>query len=347
MFAHRETDRFLAALDASVKDARLPHWKARGLKAFSRLLRRPLRFGIFGEPGSGQPSILNILLQYQVLATARSFEGHPATLVRYGETLASYSVGRDGSRHRLTSKVISQLADRNPYASGAHSRVIYQSRQTGPSLAARDVTRSSREPLQAPSEASFIEVFVPAPMLRDIEILEVPVNSTLREFVPEIGALIRRVDIAAWVTIATGAWKNSEFKAWKRLASTSQPHSILIVTDNEALAENEAVKLRARIEADAAASFRARAYVAIKRAALLQSEGHEGAASEDWEQTGFPFLLRLLHHLTDEVRAARLARVEAILNKFGWNAESVTDAQAPSRWEEDRDAAGVHSRGQV
>ena len=133
---------------------------------------------IAGETNSGKTTLVNFLLQAQLLAVDIIPNTTCPTLLRFGNT--------------------------------AHLQVHLIDGTTALRSIA-DLHRVGRERVQ------FIEVFLPSSILRRMEILDLPGLSTLADAEAQ-SPWVGMADIYIWCTAATQAWKASEQAMWKSLA---------------------------------------------------------------------------------------------------------------------------------
>ena len=220
--------------------------RKRALARLAATLERPLTIGIAGEAGSGKSTLLNALLGTAIVPAGGLGRVRPVFRARYGEEYAAYSIEADGSRHRLTSKGFERASAGQAAFAASHPKVIYSARGVSLPAAAKPDTGS---PL--------IEVRYPAPVLKHVELAELPASFDPASLSPAIRNFAR-VDIAIWITPAHQAWKRSELLAWQdlRLARPVLQHRRCGQMDGLAAAEDRE-KLMARLARDTASIFKA------------------------------------------------------------------------------------------
>lgn len=133
---------------------------------------------VAGETNSGKTTLVNFLLQAQLLAVDIVPNTHCPTLLRFGPEAHLKVRLTDGT------SVLRSLAD---------------------------LHRLGREGVQ------FIEVFLPSSVLRSMAILDLPGLTSLADAEAQ-SRWIKMADIQIWCTTATQAWKASEQAMWKSLA---------------------------------------------------------------------------------------------------------------------------------
>lgn len=322
---HEDTSLFvemLARLRSEAGSGDSGEARGRAFERLARLLDRPLRLGLFGEAGSGKSSLLNVLLRGRIFPAGVLGRIRPLTFVRYGDPAAAFSIAPDGSRRRLTSRAFEQATEGRPSIVAEDPKVIYRARDKN-SAAGRDPRGGLGEQLD------FLEVRLPLPVLRHLEILEVPGN--FRAALPGDLAYERssRVDLAVWTTPAMQAWKRSEYSVWHRMRPMAPDRSVLVVTHKEALqSAEEARRLTNRLEQEAGPCFMRCVFVSAKEASELLA--HPGNVPDSaWRATGIAQLESALEALAMQIRKQRLDKVRRILERL-MRSESPAARAAPT-----------------
>jgi hypothetical protein len=104
-----------------------------------------------------------------------------------------------------------------------------------------------------------IEIGMPSQRLKSFDLVDTPglADPTLLDTLPA-----RPGDVLLWCTLATQAWKESERRLWMSLPPRLRRHAILVATHMDCLRDdNDVRKLRGRLAAEAAGSFRTVALV--------------------------------------------------------------------------------------
>jgi hypothetical protein len=135
------------------------------------------RIILAGEANSGKSTLVNVLLQTQLLATDIVSTTPCPLLLRFGETAHLRILRNDGTA------AIRSLGD------------------------LRDLTRA---------QARFVEVHLPSAVLRKMEILDLP-GFTSRADAEAYSQWVSAAEVLIWCTAATQAWKASEEAMWLSL----------------------------------------------------------------------------------------------------------------------------------
>ncbi len=174
--------------------------------AGAELAARLPRVAVAGEANSGKTTLVNLLLQSQLLVADIVANTPCPTLVRFGETAHLRLNGADGS------------SSMRPLA---------------------ELRRLGREQLAS------VEVILPNPVLRGLEILDLPGFASPTEAEAHAHWLAG-ADLAIWCTAATQAWKASEQAMWRSLGS-APAHSFLVLTHRDLLSEAQLAEVGARM----------------------------------------------------------------------------------------------------
>jgi hypothetical protein len=207
----------------------------RALERLERCLARPLRMAVMGEENAGKSLLINYLLKHQVLpAGAFGGEGNQL-LMRYAAEPAVHSISADGSRNRLTSKAFGRLVKPDTVSPIKGAGVIYDA-ATGsaraPVMRPGDLIGGPRNAAQAPLR--LIEIGLPLPFLRHLEIVEVRASPEGALTSPSRRAF-RQVDLSIWCTLATQAWKETEAAAFRRISAANRKAALMLVTYKDAV----------------------------------------------------------------------------------------------------------------
>lgn len=300
-FPHDATHGFLEEL---AQTPALTAPRRRAIERVRSLLQRPLRLGIFGEPGSGKSLLINVLLRQAIFPPGVLGGVRPLTLVRYGRANTLYSVTEKGARHRLTSKAMLKAA------SGSHEpaeepHVIYKARDAS----ARHGAPARRNGIAGTSSSApvaFLELHLDLPFLKEFEILEVP-GRAAASGLPELAKrAIREVNLSLWLTSAAQAWKRSEATLWEGLRPTPAGASLLVVNHKDSLGAQDRARLALRLEKETAALFSDRVMVSLKQAHNLLVEGQDRGAS--CEDCGITELTARIDNLGKAIKEHRLRK---------------------------------------
>ncbi|MFZ1108870.1 MAG: hypothetical protein WAN43_11085 [Rhodomicrobium sp.] len=286
------------------RDAKQPENKQKIAARLADALERPLLLGLFGEFGAGQFALINSLLRHSACPSQFALGKRPPTLIRYAETPAMFSINKIGTKNRLTSREIAQLAQRRAAAGPAGARIIYKSR-----------THAAAHPQEGEdTDLPFaLEFQLPLPVLAQFEICELAADEPLVER-PCFSLLPtrRQPDIAAWVTLSNGAWRRSESLTWKSLSIARAKPALLVITDSESLTNDSRARLEARLKDTTQSAFLERHYLSLKDAAKILGSGKPVSHTE-WLTTGIPQFEARLSALCAHVRARNLERAKRTL----------------------------------
>jgi hypothetical protein len=298
-------------------------------RAIARLiaaLLRPLTAGVAGEPGSGKSALLNALLGAAILPVGGVGRVRPLFRARYSDGYAAYAIHENGARQPLNSEDFHRVSAGQAAFNEQQSKVIYDARGIKP--------RAMAAPAAA---ASFVEVYAPVPLLRQIEFVELPVPSGVGAALSPAARSFARADIVVWTTPGHQAWKRSELLSWLDLHLAPWDRGILAATHRDGLGPQDQEKLLSRLMRDTGAIFAA-CHLVSPYATELQ-------------ESGFPQLERSIQELAFAVRQTRLARAHVILERIDkgsacpprFAAASTGDAAQQSSQEQS--GAGFHSAG--
>jgi hypothetical protein len=312
------TIRFAEELRGLARDAKQPAKKREVAAYLADALVRPLLLGLFGEFGAGQFALINNLLRHQACPPDLALGKRPLTLIRHSETPAMFSIKNNGATSRLTSRGIAQIAQRRNGTARESARVIYKARKPvsastthgGPALA------NAMSGGDEADEVSAIEIQLPAAPLSQLEICEFAADEPLL-MPPRFSRLPmgRRPDVAAWVTLANGAWKRSESLTWNSLSLPPSSPRLLLITDNESLTGDSRARLEARLKDSTQSEFSERLYLSLKDASALLGSG-KAVPDEQWQATGIPQLEARLSAHCARIRSRNLDRARRILEEL-------------------------------
>jgi GTPase SAR1 family protein len=117
------------------------------------------------------------------------------------------------------------------------------------------VALSARDTI-ASAEILRVEVGLPAPLLRTVQLLDFPATANPLLPVRTETVLAHQVDAALWATVATQAWRETERQAWLNLPERIRKRSMLAVTYCDRIASRrDFQKLKTRLEKEAGPEF--------------------------------------------------------------------------------------------
>jgi hypothetical protein len=234
----------------------------RALRRTQQRLDRPLRLAICGESNSGKSSLANLLGRIESLPTAAISNTRIPTLIYYA---------------------------REPQIWVVHGTPGQR-------------TRVRADPKSLPRLIFRLEVGLPSPRLRAVEILDCPglANSE------QIDLASHAVDAALWCTVCIQAWKESERVAWSKLPARLRSCGLLIATHADLLSdERDRDKLLTRLRRECGSMFRDMILVATVDALALVQNSETSQVREAWHATGADRLETALSALIDDARDQR------------------------------------------
>jgi len=161
-----------------------------------------------------------------------------------------------------------------------------------------------------------LEVGLPSPRLREVEILDLPGLAEPRLERSPGDLALPRVDALLWCTVSTQAWKESERAVWDRLPARLRGRGLLVATHCDLLHDaRDREKLSRRLRTEAG-SFRDIVFVSTNDALALLHEGPEGLAEADWEASGARALETAFDVLLQTVREQRINAALAVTRRI-------------------------------
>jgi hypothetical protein len=232
----------------------------RALRRTQQRLDRPLRLAICGESNSGKSSLANLLGRIESLPTAAISNTRIPTLIYFSHEPQIWVVHG---------------------AAGQRARV-----RADPKALPRSIFR--------------LEVGLPSPRLRAVEILDCPGLAYPDQIVSHA------VDAALCCTVSIQAWKESEQTAWNRLPARLRSCGLLVATHADLLSnDHDRDKLLSRLRRECGSMFRDVVLVATVDALALAQDGENASVSSGWHATGADILEAALSALMDDARNQR------------------------------------------
>jgi hypothetical protein len=234
----------------------------RALRRTQQRLARPLRLAICGESNSGKSSLANLLGRIESLPTAAISNTRIPTLIYYAHEPQIWVVHG---------------------APGQRARL-----RADPTALPRSIFR--------------LEVGLPSPRLRTVEILDCPGLSVSEQ----IDLASHSVDAAVWCTVSVQAWKESERVAWSQLPGRLRSCGLLVATHADLLSDDrDRDKLSSRLRRECGSMFRDMILVATGDALALARGSENAPAPDAWRATGADMLEAALSALLDNAREQR------------------------------------------
>ncbi len=167
-----------------------------------------------------------------------------------------------------------------------------------------------------PSAMSAVEVQLPLASLRACEIIDFPGFFDPLLGYDDIDISTHQVDLAVWCTFSTQAWKESERAAWLRLPSRARQCGLLAVTNMDRLKDDQAAKVRARLEKVARSDFRDFAFLSSPKAQLAVNSEGVVTDPDSWQKSGAAALHDSFGQLLRDLRQDRLRRAQALTSRM-------------------------------
>lgn len=178
--------------------------------------------------------------------------------------------------------------------------------------------------LRAPSvedarDIASLEVGLPSPRLRGLDILDVPGLADARLGGNDHRRVLLGADVIFWCTTSNQAWRESERLIWMGLPSQIRARGLLVMTRRDLFRNTADEKsVLARLEREAGPLFRGVAAVSSLRARKALEEGPGGG--ESWIASGLDELGRALDQLLLKAQDRRVARVTSALRRIATRA---------------------------
>jgi hypothetical protein len=234
------------------------------------------RIVLTGEVNSGKTTLVNFLLQAELLVADIVPNTLCPTLLRFGDT-AHLRVHRGDGAVALRS-----LAD---------------------------LHRIGRESVQ------FIEVYLPSPVLRAMEILDLPGFVSVAD-AESTRKWVSAADVQIWCTPATQAWRASEAAKWQSLAC-SRTSALLVLTCRDQLSAYQLGEVCERISRETKRFFSQWTAIAASQAIAARNPRGEIVRHDLWGSAGVEDFITKLKDLLDQAMAPRPALPPAL-----WRAQS-------------------------
>lgn len=153
-----------------------------------------------------------------------------------------------------------------------------------------------------------VDVGLPSPRLRAMQILDLPGLSDPISGSTAIDVAAHNVDVALWCTVSTQAWKESERTAWSMLPPRLHDRALLISTHRDLLhSPSDRQKLLTRLRSEVATSFKSIILLSTLEALAVMGKDHKGLSGAAWIASGAEALEAALASLLFSVREHRAA----------------------------------------
>lgn len=167
-----------------------------------------------------------------------------------------------------------------------------------------------------------LEVGLPSPCLRSMEILDLPGLADPRFDRGVEDLMLQTADVLVWCTVSTQAWKESERTAWQMLPARLRRWALLVVTHSDLVRNAQDIhKLLRRLSVEAG-EFRDIVLVSTTNALALLKGEREDTDNANWLATGADGLDVALNQLLANVAARRVKVALAMTHRIAHRALS-------------------------
>lgn len=250
---------------------------SRYLAAAQGVTAKPLRISIVGELNAGKTALANLILGVQLLPTSIVSNTPCPTLIRYGE---EHTV-----RH---------------YRDDTHFE------ETNASELHRFVQR----------EGFRVECALPLPLLRTIEIADLPAFENAVFSGERMFPLLRRSDILVWCSRATKAWTASEKSIWLQLPERLKAGCLFVLTHADKLNAGALKEVANRVRAEIPAIEAELTFLATPQAIAARSPRGQIMNPKLWASSGGEGFFKKLGELLQTALGNRQSRIEKNANRI-------------------------------
>jgi hypothetical protein len=250
---------------------------SRYLAAAQGVTAKPLRISIVGELNAGKTALANLILGVQLLPTSIISNTPCPTLIRYGE---EHTV-----RH---------------YRDDTHFE------ETNASELHRFVQR----------EGFRVECALPLPLLRTIEIADLPAFENAVFSGGRMFPLLRRSDILVWCSRATKAWTASENSIWLQLPKRLKTSCLFVLTHADKLNASALKEVASRVRAEIHTIDAELTFLATPHAMAARSPRGQIMNPKLWASSGGEGFFKKLGDLLQTALGNRQSRIEKNANRI-------------------------------
>jgi hypothetical protein len=250
----------------------------RYLAAAEGVTGKPLRLSIVGELNAGKTGLANLILGVQLLPTSVINNTLCPTLIRYGEAQAVRH-WRDETRVEETD------------ASELHRLVQRQ--------------------------GHLVECALPLPLLRSIEIADLPPFETGLLAASRLSPLIRRSDMLIWCSRATKAWTASERAIWMQLPRRLRTNCLFVLTHADKLRPDSLKAVAERVSSEIPSTAGSEPVV-LATPLAIEARSPRGQIMNPklWTTSGGESFFRKLSDLLQTALGHRQSRIEKSTNRI-------------------------------
>ena len=251
---------------------------SRYLAAAQGVATKPLRLSIVGELNAGKTELANLILGVQLLPTSVINNTLCPTLIRYGEAQAV-----------------------------RHYREAARVEETDASDLHRLVQR----------QGFLVECALPLPLLRSIEIADLPPFETGMLATSRLSPLIRRSDMLIWCSRATKAWTASERAIWMQLPRRLRTNCLFVLTHADKLGPDSLKAVTERVISEIPSTAGSEPVV-LATPLAIEARSPRGQIMNPklWTTSGGESFFRKLSDLLQTALGNRQSRIEKNTNRI-------------------------------
>ena len=250
---------------------------SRYLTAAMGMTEKPLRLSIVGELNAGKTELANLILGVQFLPSSIINNTLCPTVIRYGE----------------------------PHA------VRYYRDKTG--FAETD---SSDLHKLVQREGFLVECALPLPMLRSVEIADLPSFENIAFDGGHVASLLCRSDVLIWCSRATRAWTASEKSVWLQMPKRLKANCLFVLTHADKLNADALKEVMGRVRAEILSSGGKPVYLATPLAIAARSPRGQIMNPKLWASSGGERFFKKLSDLLQTALGNRQNRIEKNANRI-------------------------------
>jgi hypothetical protein len=166
-----------------------------------------------------------------------------------------------------------------------------------------------------------VEVGLPSPRLRAMQLLDLPGLADPTLATPEMDLAAHHVDAAIWCTVCTQAWKESERSAWSMLPARLNTRGLLVSTHRDLLhGPGDRQKLLARLRHEVGTSFASIILLSTLDALSVMGKDHKGLPGAAWIASGAEALETALAAMLAGLREQRAAAALRVTGRIAQRA---------------------------
>lgn len=251
---------------------------SRYLTALQGVTGRPLRVSIVGELNAGKTELANLILGVQLLPTSVVSNTLCPTIIRYGEAQAVRHYRDDKRFEETDASELHRLVQREGY---------------------------------------LVECDLPLPLLRSIEIADLPPFGAVTYTTRRASPLIWRSDILIWCSRATRAWTATERAIWMQLPRRLKANCLFVLTHADRLGADALEAVAERVVSEIPAAHGATP-VTLSTSLAISARSPRGQIMNPklWSASGGERFFKKLSDLLQTALGNRQSRIEKNTNRI-------------------------------